>query len=450
MENNERKCNGSVEPGKGRKADEAQASPAHFRIKRLPAALLLVVAGAVVALWMTGCAGHRRHRRPRPEPSPVPTVPTTVPPAVRWEKGRWWGDHPGERTSVSISNIDAQTVILGSAVASRPELLTVRDLSLAAPASNPLTLVLVKTGTDHPLHVLRSCSIQTNTTISVNNAALVVDGSFRVGGKLNLAQGHVAANSELLIGGSEQAPAEVHIRAGTLTVTNEHHDAKLIICLTGRGNLHLDGGTIEADLLQVVSNRNSRFIFNSGTLKTRTLSVTNYGPCTIGDGVHPALFLPGDGTNVISSLLTVTNYALLLANGNVTLTGPVANYGVIAAGQPGAQLTFSNWPPFYPSRVTNWGRIFMTNGGTITFQGTVTNYVPAPITAMQPTTTGAGWTVRFLSIGGLKHVLEYKSALGEPNWTPLATATGTGETVSLTDPAPTDKARYYHIRVTQP
>jgi hypothetical protein len=459
MDKNKTRFSAGLGSETGREADAAQPAPAHFWISRLPLAVLLALTGVGAGCLLAGCTGTGRQPESRPQarhrpvalpPSELPPIPTNMPPVIRWEKGAWWGSQPGERASVSISNAGTQTIILGAAVSSEPRYMTVRDLSLAAPASEPLTLLLVKAGTERPLRVSDSCTVHTNTAVRIDDAALVVGGTLQVNGKLDLARGRVAANSELLIGGSDEAPASVHVRHGTLTVTNAHHDARLIIGQSGRGDFYLEGGTVEADFLQVTNNRNNRFIFTSGTLKVRSMYVTNYGPIVIGDGVHPALEEFSAGTNVISSLLTVTNNAVLMADGDVTISGPVANYGTIVAGQTNAHLTFASLLPGYPSMVTNWGRMFMTNGGVLTFLGSVSNFVSAPITGMPTKQPGGEWTVRFISVGGLTHTLEYKNALDEANWTPVASTMGTGEILSLTDPTSSNKARYYHIRVTQP
>ncbi len=184
-----------------------------------------------------------------------------------------------------------------------------------------------------------------------------------------------------------------------------------------------------------------RFVFKSGTLQARTLVVTNSGPIAIGDGIHPARLELTGGTTLVSSLLTVSSNATLAGSG--TIHGPVANYGTIVAGRPEDQLTFAPMPPGCPSAVTNWGRMYMTNGGVLSFQGTAGNHVALPITEM--TRTGGGFRFKLVSVGGLTHTLRYKDDLSDANWTPVASTTGTGEIVSLTDPAPTDRARYYHI-----
>jgi hypothetical protein len=450
MSSNERRCNRGLEP---REQNEAECHPAGLRARRLSVVILLLVAVAGTCCLTGGARPSQQpdpgpRVRPRPARAPLPELPpmpTDLPVPIRWEKGPWWGDQQGRPPLVSLTNLRTRTVVLGAAAASEPRYLTVQDLSLATPGPEPLALVLAKAGTDHPLRVLGTCSVRTNTTIRVDDAALDVDGMFRVGGRLDLTRGRLAANSDLLVGESTGVPALVNVTGGTLTVTNARHNARLIIGLDGRGDFCLNGGTVKADFIQVTNDAHNQFVFKSGTLQVQTFLVTNRGPITIGDGIHPARLDLIGGTNCISSLLTISSNATLAGSG--TICGPVANYGTIVAGRPGDQLTFAPMLPGYPSAVTNWGGMHMTNGGVLSFQGTACNNVPFPITEM--TKTGGGFRFKLVSVGGLTHTLEYKDALSDANWTPLASTTGTGEIVSLTDPAPTDKARYYHIHTGQ-
>jgi hypothetical protein len=444
------------EPKTIHRAGVAQGSLRRALRGRGPAVTLLVLIVVVGACSMTGHTAPGTDRRPgAPRPSlataDLPPEPTAnAHQILRWEKGPWWGNNPGHQPSISITQAGAETIILGASVNTQSQYLVVRDLSLAAPASEPLTLALLRTGLDHPLHVLGSCSVGTHATIRLDDASLWVDGPFSVSGALDLRRGQLTANSELRVGGKDGAPAAVHITGGTLTVTNARHDARLVMGLSGQGDVYLDGGTIEADVLQIEGTRKNRFIFNSGTLKVRSLCVTNGGPFTIGDGVHRAAQEFLGGTNVLSGPLTVNTNATLSAEGEVAISGPVINYGTIVAGRRGAHLTFASLLPPSPSAVTNWGRIYMTNGGVLTFQGTISNRVSAPITDAFTTKPGTGWTVRFNSVGGLSHTLEYKNALSEPNWKPLTSTMGTGEALELTDPAPPAEPRYYHIGVGKP
>ena len=412
MISKERRCNRGPEPREPRKANEAKRHPAGLQTRRLPAVILLLVAVAGACCLAGGATpagqpdpGTQVRQRPSSPPLPeLPPVPTSQPMLIRWEKGPWWSDLRGQPPSVSLTNLRTRTVVLGASAASEPQYLTVQDLKLATPGPEPLSLVLVKAGTDHPLRVLGTCSVGTNTTIRVDDAALDVDGTFRVGGRLDLARGRVAANSDLLVGESAGAPALVNVTGGTLTVTNARHNARLIIGLDGRGDFCLNGGTVRADFIQVTDDGHNQFVFKSGTLQVQTFAVANHGPITIGDGIHPARLDLIGGTNFVSSLLTISSNATLAGSG--TIYGPVANYGTIVAGRPGDQLTFAPLPPGYPSAVTNWGRIYMTNGGVLSFQGTAGNNVPLPITEM--TRTSGGFRFKLVSVGGLTHTLRYQ------------------------------------------
>lgn len=443
MSNRRRRCHRDQEAERCCQADEAQAIPVRLGFKRLAGTFLLLGCATAACLLVSGCP---RHPPTKPPPM-LPPVPTSIPASLRWEKGVWWKHEPGKLPSVIITNAGSRTISLGGAVASMPRFLSVRDLSLAAPMSEPLTLLLVRTGADHPLRVQGACSILDNAAIRVDNAALVVDGPFRVGGTLDLARGHVAAKSDLLVGGRSRVPALVRVTGGTLTVTNPRRRGRFIIGQADRiskGSFCLDGGRVEADVMQVMPG--SAFAFHSGTMVVLSMLVTN-GPCVIGDGIHPAtLELTGGVTNRYSQGLVITNNATLIGNGVVC--GTVANYGTILAGSPNDHLTFTADPGYpLPSVVTNWGRIYMTNGGVLTFQGTVCNNVPAHITAMNK--TGPGYQFQFSSIGGLPHILEYKNALSDPKWMFLVSTNGTGEICSLAVTAPTGGARFFRVRIGQ-
>ena len=447
MNKNQNDCSKGFEPGEYRKGHQAQSQPAHVRTWRQGVAILLLL-GSTAATWLApDCAGADRQpgqdrERPHPPAPAEPPLPPDAPPPSRWEAGPWWDNQRGEHAAICITNAGAQTILLGESVLSRPEYLTVQSLVLGAPLSNTLTLSLVKLGADHPLHVLDACSVHANASIRVDNSALLVDGVAVIGGRLNLGRGSVTANSGVLVGEGPDVEAVVNVNGGTFTVTNSSHNARILIGLAGMGSFSLNGGNVQADSLQVTNDPNSRFIFKSGSAKLRSLWVANQGPMTVGDGIHPATLELGGGTNFFSGLLTISSNATVLGKG--TICGPVANYGTILAGRDGDSLIFASSGP-YISSVTNWGRMYMTNGGKLSFEGTACNNVPFPITAMNQ--TGAGFTAQFVSVGGLSHTLQYKSAPGDANWTSVASVTGTGETLLLSDPALAGQTRYYRIRV---
>jgi hypothetical protein len=369
----------------------------------------------------------------------MPPVPVNPARPILWEKGYWWEGNRGKAPSVYITNAAPQTVILGPHDAER-EYLTVRDLHLVA-GPNPLTLLMVNTGTERPLHVMDSLSISTNASLWLRNAELFVGGPTIVSGKLDVADANITVNSDVRIEGTPNAPAEVHVRGGRFTVTNEQHNARLIIGLNGEGSFYLDGGTVVADFLQVTGKLSNRFVFNSGNVIPGCVSITNGTAFTVGAGA--TLNVPAGCTSAFSGGLIISANGTVTGSG--TIDGNVANNGTISAGQ--SDLTFA--PIAYPSTVINWGSMYSTNGGNLIFNGNVVDNVPAPIMAISPNQQGGGRTIWFRSIGGLMHTLQYKNSLSDPNWTNSTSTKGNGLVISLTDPAPTVNARFYHIQVTQ-
>jgi hypothetical protein len=435
--------------GDCRSEQNMPALSARFAAWRLCVAVVLLLGWAAATWLTTTCAGAdqkapgraQERRRPR-APAEPPPVPTNAPLPIRWEAGPWWAGQHGDHASVCITNADAHSVILGPTVTSTPAYLTLQRLELGAPASDPLTLMLVKVGPEHPLHVLDTCTIHPNAGIRIDNAALQIDGPAIVGGRLNLGRGSVRANSGLVVGESPTAAAVVTVTGGTLTATNANHSARITVGANGKGTLSLNGGTVQADSLEITTDPDSRFIFKDGTAKLQSVSAANHAPITIGDGVHPATLELRGGTNRFSAPLTISANATLLGSG--TICGPVVNYGTIQAGRAGDNLTFASAGSCVSS-VTNWGRMYMTNGGKLSFQGTAENKAVFPIT--MPDQAGAGFTLQFVSVGGLRHALQSMSAVGDAEWKTVDSAMGTGETLSLTERTPAAQTRYYRIYV---
>jgi hypothetical protein len=62
------------------------------------------------------------------------------------------------------------------------------------------------------------------------------------------------------------------------------------------------------------------------------------------------------------------------------------------------------------------------------------------------TQNGANVTIFFTTIAGPIYTLEYKNSLSDPEWTSAGSAPGTGNTVSITDPAAAVATRFYRVR----
>lgn len=68
-------------------------------------------------------------------------------------------------------------------------------------------------------------------------------------------------------------------------------------------------------------------------------------------------------------------------------------------------------------------------------------------TRLTLTRTGGDVALSFPSATGFTYLVEYKTALNAPAWTPLTTRSGNGSTQTVTDSNPGGQARYYRLRV---
>jgi len=101
-------------------------------------------------------------------------------------------------------------------------------------------------------------------------------------------------------------------------------------------------------------------------------------------------------------------------------------------------------------QLTNAGsyRVIITNADTNVISAIAelrVVEVPDP-NIVSITQSGADVTISFTTIAGPTYTLEYKNSLSDANWTPAGTAPGTGNTVSITDPAATAATRFYRVR----
>ena len=180
------------------------------------------------------------------------------------------------------------------------------------------------------------------------------------------------------------------VDGGTLRVTNGAGTGVLEV---KRGTNVLNAGLIEADILRM-TNSQSRFEFNSGTLSIKSSRVSIGPPLLVGDGVNPATFnLAGNGTHDFSGTLG------LIVRSNATLTGNgslVVQLQVLAGAQlvPGAsvgKISLST-PPFLSGTVV---MEITRNGATVTndqvqVTGTLTYGGALVVTNLGPTALAPG------------------------------------------------------------
>lgn len=153
-------------------------------------------------------------------------------------------------------------------------------------------------------------------SVGVNSGTGMV---WQAGGLINL------TNTDLNVGGLF-SPA-----VGQMTISNGTTQARRVFVGGqggGNGTFTLAGGTLIASNLEV--NATSQFIFNRGTLQTRSANVLKTTPFVVGDGTNAALYQLLGGTNSFSRGLRIASNATLSGTG--TITGGVTNSGVIAPG----------------------------------------------------------------------------------------------------------------------
>jgi hypothetical protein len=187
-------------------------------------------------------------------------------------------------------------------------------------------------------------------------------------------------------------------------VTNTTSTAKLVL---NQGVFTINQGDITADQI-LVTTTGAQLVFNGGTLRARSLSVSNGAPFTVGDGIQPAVLeMSGGGFNFPNGLVISPNASVI---GCGTVSGPITNNG------------------FYNNSC----------GGV----------TPLPTTISSVGKLANGVTLSCASQNGSSYTLEYKILLTDPAWTPILPATpGTGSPLNLTDPAGTNTSRFYRVRV---
>jgi uncharacterized repeat protein (TIGR01451 family) len=114
------------------------------------------------------------------------------------------------------------------------------------------------------------------------------------------------------------------------------------------------------------------------------------------------------------------------------------------AGATGTSLSLPN------VQLTNAGnyRVVVSNSDTNIISATAELRVvnvpdPAIVSIVQ---NGANVTISFTTIAGPTYTLEYKNSFSDPEWTPVGSAPGTGNNVSITDSAAMAATRFYRVR----
>jgi T5SS/PEP-CTERM-associated repeat protein len=239
------------------------------------------------------------------------------------------------------------------------------------------------------------------------------------------------------------------------------------------GTLNLNGGTVTANQLFVVSNTtdvSSSFALASGLLTSGGTSVSNGQNFVVGDGTDGATFqLASGGTGIHSFAngLTISSNAFLTGCGTVegsvvdnpggtivancgdtlTFTGIVTNNGTMQALNGSVLeaygLVVNNGVIDIRAGATNFHGGFINNGIVIT-----TNNVPV-VTAIQ--VVGPDIEIGVQTGNGSTYIFEETTNLTGGTWTPIIEFYGTGGIINFIDPgAATLPQRFYRVGLVPP
>jgi hypothetical protein len=171
---------------------------------------------------------------------------------------------------------------------------------------------------------------------------------------------------------------------------------------------------------------------------------------------------PNSGNNTASIVTTVNVPPAITAQPNsqkaivgtnvtfrVTTTGtsPLAYQwafdGTNLAGATTDMVLLTN---VQPAQAGSYAVVITNMAGSIT-SGVASLTVLVPIAISSVSLASPAVSITFPSEAGLSYLLEYKTFLDDPTWTPLSPAVpGTGGVMTLQDTNPPANSRYYRLR----
>lgn len=193
---------------------------------------------------------------------------------------------------------------------------------------------------------------------SSNNVILVADpgSTFSCFNGLNI--GYSGSFNQLVVsnGGTVSTPAlylgvnatssnnTAAVAGGNLFVTNASGTG---VTDVRNGALTLHSGLLQTDRLLLTNGQWSQFSFNSGTLRTRSTSVTNNSTVLVAG--NATLELLGNGTHAFAGGLQIMNNGTLAGNGTLSGMLTILGGGTLAPGSDGispamGKITLNNSP----------------------------------------------------------------------------------------------------------
>ena len=305
----------------------------------------------------------------------------------------------------------------------------------------------------------------TGTGSVLNNSGNLLVGVSGSTNSLTVANNGSVIASNVYVGFySSSVGNQIAISGGSLYGTNSAGTGALNV---RHGTLNVNGGTITVDILLLTNTTSGVMVFNSGTINTKSTSVTNGLAFVIGDGASAANFHLLGGVHSFNNGLRVRNNAVLSGCGTIN--------GVVVVDAGGTVLADCS-PLVFGQSVTNNGTMRAINGsvleayGALVNNGTIdlingsTNFHgvfinngtvldASSVKISQASKSGQDFVVQILSVTGHTYQLQFTPSLTPTNWTNTGTSqSGTGGVLTFTDTggATNVPARFYRMDVTAP
>ena len=242
-----------------------------------------------------------------------------------------------------------------------------------------------------------------------------------------------------------------------LSAYSKVYDGTTAATLTGTPAV---SGVIAGDVVSVSGTAAGVFNNkNAGTGKTVTVSGFSL---TGADAGSYALGVTTLTANITPASLTVTGItaANKVYDGTTTATlntASAAPNGVLPADAGNVTLLTTGATGSFADKSVGAGKLVTISGLTLsgsaagnyalTQPTTTADIIVGPFTVTNPTLVGQAFSVSVPTVLGANYTLEYKNAFTDTDWTDVQTLPGTGGTITLTDSAATNSARFYRVRV---
>jgi hypothetical protein len=235
----------------------------------------------------------------------------------------------------------------------------------------------------------------------------------------------------------------------------------------GSGAFTQVGGTLIVDQLLATNGTNSVFNFGSGTINTKSTTVSNSQTLIVGDGLGSATYHLLGGVHSFNDGLRIANAATLSGCGTINGT-VVVDVGGRVIADCGGNLTFTGV-------ITNNGIMKAVNGSTLESYGLVVNYgvinllsghtnfhagfinhgvvlndssIPQIVSIEAVGQDVEFW---FTTGAGPTYILESRTDFSSGSWIPLLGVVGVGGNIGVFDPgAALLPQKFYRVRLVVP